>query len=132
MRPMTPPETDEALTFRVLGAGAAPLFFELSSPFRPGDLASPAGPAAMREPILRLQFDAQWGSYRHEFPRADRRLILRGGRPVGWVVVDRSGAELHGIDIALLAEERSRGIGTVVVRALQQEAAADGRPMTIT
>ena len=87
---------------------------------------------AQRDRVLRVQFAAQRRSYRQEFPKADERVILRDGSPIGWVVVDRSGAELHGIDIALVADQRSRGIGTMVIRALQDEAAADGRPMVIT
>ena len=40
--------------------------------------------------------------------------------------------DLHGIDIGLLPEHQSKGLGTHVIRALQHEAAAVGRCMVIT
>ncbi len=86
----------------------------------------------VREQILRIQFAAQFRAYREEFPHADERLILLDGVPIGWVIVDRSGDELHGIDIAVLAEARRQAIGLRVIRALQGEAAAGQRPMLIT
>ena len=63
---------------------------------------------------------------------ADERVILRDGSPVGWIIVDRSGTELNGIDMALRSEERNRGVGTRVIRALQEEAAARSRAMVLS
>ena len=89
-------------------------------------------PSELREQVLRLQFSTQRRGYRDQFPDLDERLILCDGSPVGWVIVDRSSpAELHGIDIALVAEARQRGVGGCVMRALQEEAAAGNRPMVI-
>jgi ribosomal protein S18 acetylase RimI-like enzyme len=87
---------------------------------------------ALLAQLLRSQFEAQRRSYREQYPAADERLIVRDGAPIGWVIVDRSGADLHGIDIALISGQRSNGLGTQVIRALQEEAAADGRAMVIT
>jgi ribosomal protein S18 acetylase RimI-like enzyme len=86
----------------------------------------------LRRQVLWVQFEAQRRGYFEQFPEADQHVILRGGAPIGWLIVDRSGPALHGIDMALRAEERNRGTGTSVIRALQAEAAALARPMVIT
>lgn len=85
-----------------------------------------------RTALLRSQFAAQRHGYREQFPNADERLIVRDGVPVGWVIVDRSGETLHGIDIGLLPDEQGKGAGTAIIRALQDEAAREGRDMTIS
>lgn len=87
---------------------------------------------ALRDRVLRLQFDAQRDAYAEQYPGAQERMILRDGSPVGWVIVDRTSLSLHGIDIALLSDQRSQGIGARVIRALQEEAAAGRRPMVIS
>ena len=86
----------------------------------------------LRDRMLRMQFEAQRHAYRGEFPHAETRLILRDGLPIGWVIVDRSGRELHGIDIALLPDQQRQGVGTRVIQSLQAEAAAASRAMVIT
>jgi GNAT superfamily N-acetyltransferase len=122
----------DALTFRNLQPGDEAALFRLYAAVRSEELGMAGWEPELRDPLLRIQFDAQRGSYRAQYPDADERLIVRDGTPIGWVIVDRSGAGLHGIDIALLADERSRGIGTHVIQALQEEAAAANGPMAIT
>ena len=122
----------ETLTLRDVRPEDEAGFFELFAAVRTGELGMQEWEPGLRDQILRLQFEAQRRSYRAEYPAADDCLIELDGAPVGWVVVDRSGPELHGIDIALLAEKRGQGLGTRVIRALQEEAAAGDRPMVTT
>ena len=120
------------ITLRDIGVDDDRLFFELYAAVRGEELGMEQWPRDQRDRILRLQLDAQRRSYRHQFPAADERLILRNGSPIGWVIVNHTSPELHGIDIALLAKDRSKGLGTAVIRALQREAAAGRKPMIIT
>jgi ribosomal protein S18 acetylase RimI-like enzyme len=122
----------DTLTFRHLDTGDEALLFRLYAAVRSAELGMEGWQPELRDRILRVQFEAQRRGYREQFPHADERLILRDGSAIGWVTVDRSGAGLHGIDIALLADERSRGVGTRVIQALQEEAAAENRLMAIT
>jgi ribosomal protein S18 acetylase RimI-like enzyme len=122
----------DTITFKNVSADEERVLFALYSSVRSDELGIQSWDAGLRSQILRFQFEAQERGYREQFPAADRRLILRNGSTVGWVIVDRSGSALHGIDIALIAEERSRGVGTRVIKALQYEAAADKRPFVIT
>ena len=122
----------ETLTFKDVGPNDHAALFRLFAAVRAEELGMGGWDAGLRDQILRLQFDAQRRGYADRFPGADERMILRDGVPIGWLIVDRTGTRLHGIDIGLLAEERRQGIGTQIIRALQEEAAGDGRPMTLT
>ncbi len=122
----------DTLTLRDLQAGDEAALFQLFAAVRGEELGMERWEPELRDRMLRIQFDAQRRSYREEFPHADERLILRDGLPIGWVIVDKSRPELHGVDIALLVDARQQGIGTRVIQALQEEAAAEDRPMGIT
>ncbi len=122
----------DTLTLKDFEPGDEAVLFQLFSTVRSEELGMDGWEPELRDKMLRIQFDAQRRSYRELFPHADERLILRDGSPIGWVIVDRSRPELHGVDIALVADERQQGIGTRVIQALQDEAAAGNRPMGIT
>ena len=122
----------DTITFKNVSANEETVLFELYSAVRSVELGMQSWDAVLRNQILWFQFEAQKRGYRQQFPAADRRLILLNGSTVGWLIVDRSGSALHGIDIALVAEQRSHGLGTRVIKALQDEAAAEKRPFVIT
>ena len=113
-------------------AGDEAAFFALYSEVRAGELHLDAAEPALRDRVLRSQFEAQRRGYREQFPAAADSLILSDGIPIGWVIVEAGGRDLHVIDIAVVARERSRGVGTHVIRTLQREAAAGGRRVVVT
>jgi ribosomal protein S18 acetylase RimI-like enzyme len=130
--PFQMPNLAPVLTFRDVNGDDEPMLFELFAVVRADELQLDAWDPAQRAHVLRMQFDAQRSGHRQQYPAAMERLILRDEVPIGWVVVDRAGPDLHGIDIALLPRERSRGVGSQIIRSLQEEAAAEGRAMVIT
>lgn len=85
-----------------------------------------------RNAILRMQFTAQLQTYSAEFPKADHQIIMLDGRGIGRVLVERTEAEHRGVDIALLPEYRSGGIGTMLIQELLDEAAGAGKPFRIS
>jgi len=105
--------------------------FDLFCSVRTEELGMQGWDGSLRNQILRLQFDAQRRGYRQRFA-ADDQVIRSGDSAIGWVVVDRSGAVLRCLDIALVSKARGRGIGTQVLRALQAEAASSGRPLVVS
>jgi GNAT superfamily N-acetyltransferase len=123
---------DSRLTFQDIRPEDEAVFFDLFSLVRGAELQLDGWDPLLRDKMLRSQFEAQRYGYREQYPAADTRLILRDGAPIGWVIVDRSGRDLHGIDIALRPDEQSRGVGTQIIRQLQDEAAAGQRAMMIT
>lgn len=122
----------DAVTLTEVGADDEAVRFRLYAEVRAEELGMQGWNPDERTQMLRLQFEAQRRGYRDQFPAAAVRLILCDGSPVGWVIVDRSGPDLRCVDIAIVSGDRSKGIGTRVLRALQEEAAAGDRPLALT
>jgi ribosomal protein S18 acetylase RimI-like enzyme len=78
-----------------------------------------------------MQFAAQDADYRRNYPDAKYSIIEVQGVPVGRFYVDRCKKEIRIIDIALLPEHRRAGIGTKLLRELQDEACTAGKVLTI-
>jgi ribosomal protein S18 acetylase RimI-like enzyme len=78
-----------------------------------------------------MQFAAQDADYRQHYPTAQYSIIEVQGVPAGRLYVDRCQKEIRIIDIALLPEHRCGGIGTKLLRELQDEARAAGKTLTI-
>jgi ribosomal protein S18 acetylase RimI-like enzyme len=81
--------------------------------------------------FCRMQFAAQSADYQRNYPDASFQIIERSGVAAGRLLVLRSNEAIHVIDIALLPEHRGAGIGTKLLKELQQEAKAAGKPLTI-
>src|SRR5258708_16752704 len=78
-----------------------------------------------------MQFAAQDAHYRRHYPTAQYSIIEVQGVPVGRLYVDRCEKVIRIIDIALLPEHRRAGIGTKLLRELQDEARTAGKVLTI-
>jgi ribosomal protein S18 acetylase RimI-like enzyme len=87
--------------------------------------------AEQKDAFVRMQFNAQRQSYLQQFPEAKYDIILRGDEPIGRLIVNRAEDAILLMDIALLPEYRGAGIGTVLIRDLQTEAAQVGKPLRI-
>ena len=87
--------------------------------------------AAQRDAFIRMQFAAQQAHYRTHYPTGVHQIILLDGLPVGRVYWADLKDELHFLDITVLPEYRSRGIGTPLIERLLKEAAASGKPARI-
>ena len=80
-----------------------------------------------KQAFIRMQFLARERCY----PRADNRIILLNGRPVGRMMVDRSETAILLRDIALLTEYRNTGIGSRLIKDLMKEATPAGKPIEL-
>lgn len=116
--------TIEVITLRPLRADDEPALFALFSAVRAEELAMDTWDPALREVVLRQQFDAQRRGHRAQHPTATEYLILAGEQPVGWTVLDRSGPTWRCVDIAIGIEFRRRRIASEILRRFQHEAAA--------
>jgi len=108
-----------------------PWLRELYGTTRSAELDLTAWDEDTRAAFLNLQFEAQQRDYRGRFPAASFDVIERDGDPVGRLYVDRSGGETRILDITLLPAYRGRGLGSALLKALLQESAAEGRPVTL-
>ena len=68
-------------------------------------------------PMLVQQAAFQHAAHRAEHPNAMWRVTMSGDRPIGRIVVDWSGRESYGVDIAALPDARATGVGLHMLRA---------------
>lgn len=107
---------DDAFLFQLFAATRAPQFAFLTG--RPGQ----------QEALLRLQFNAQRLHYRQHFPEAIDHIIESSSQRVGRLYVTHSEDEIRILDIALLPDHRSAGVGGTLLKQLLAEAASTGKP----
>lgn len=119
------------VTLRPVEPGDEPFLFMVYASTRMDELAQVPWNEAQREAFLRMQFDAQQSHYRKHYPDASHDIILHNDEPVGRVYVAREEHLMTILDITLLPEHRSRGLGTPLIKELQSEAARAGKPLHI-
>jgi ribosomal protein S18 acetylase RimI-like enzyme len=117
LRPVTP--ADDAFLARVYASSRAE------------ELAVTGWSQQLKEDFCRRQFDAQRQYYASNYPDASFQIIERNGWPVGRLYVDRWEKEIRIVDITLLPEFRGSGMGTKLLRDLQEEARSAGKSLTI-
>jgi ribosomal protein S18 acetylase RimI-like enzyme len=126
-----PDGSDAAIALRPIVADDLPFLLAVYASTRELELAAVPWDAGQKAAFVRMQFDAQHAYYQEHYAGAAFDVILVGGQPAGRLYVDRQDNEIRIVDIALLPEYRNRGIGTGLLRELQSEAAAAGKPLRI-
>jgi ribosomal protein S18 acetylase RimI-like enzyme len=112
-------ESDEAFRYRLFCQSRPPEWDQLQ--------AAPV----LWEQLTRHQFGAQNVGYRSQFPEARFDIIELAGEPIGRIVVDRPGNEIHLVDQAIVPTMRNRGVGTAIMRHLLDEAEYSGLPVRL-
>jgi ribosomal protein S18 acetylase RimI-like enzyme len=86
--------------------------------------------AEQKEHLLRMQFRGQLSSYTQQFPNSCYHIVLIDGKPCGrlWVAPGEHGFYL--VDIAVHPNIQKKGVGTVLIQRLQQEAQKMKVPIT--
>ena len=72
--------------------------------------------------FLTMQFGAQRLSYRQSFPGWGYDIISISDQPVGRFFVHRGADAIRVVDLGLLPEYRSQGIGSALLKAVLEEA----------
>lgn len=98
---------------------------------RADELAITDWSEAQKAAFCRMQFDAQTAHYREHYPGALLQIVEQDGVAIGRLYVANWESEIRIMDIALLPEHRGAGLGTQLVRALQDEARSAGKTLTI-
>jgi GNAT superfamily N-acetyltransferase len=117
LRPVTP--EDETFLQRVYAST------------RVEELAVTGWSEEQKTAFLQHQFTAQDAHYRKHYPTAEFSVIEEEGLSVGRLYVDRWTREIRIMDIALLPEHRRKGTGTLLIAALQEEARATAKALSI-
>jgi ribosomal protein S18 acetylase RimI-like enzyme len=120
-----------SLTLRSVQADDEDFLFALYCSARADEVVAWGWDDAQREAFLRMQFRAQQQHYQTLATPAERRIVCRDDRPIGWIATVQEPHALRLADIALLAAERNQGIGTALIRELLAEAARIGVPVQL-
>jgi ribosomal protein S18 acetylase RimI-like enzyme len=108
-----------------------PFMYATFASTRTEELAVTGWSDEQKEQFLRLQFEAQRISYLREIPEAEYSVIRCGTAAVGRLIVERTPTEVHIVDIALLAEFRRQGIGSILMGRLFDEAEKAGKTVRL-
>src|SRR5256885_15070522 len=122
---------DESLRLRLITAEDDAFLARVYASSRADELAVTGWSEGQKADFCRSQFDAQSAYYAANYPGASFQIIERNGWPVGRLYVDRWEKEIRIVDITLLPEFRGTGIGTQLLRDLQNEARRAGKSLTI-
>jgi ribosomal protein S18 acetylase RimI-like enzyme len=119
------------LALRPIAATDEPFLYQVYAGTRADELALVDWNDAQKAAFVTMQFRAQHAHYMAVYPHASFQIVLMDGRPVGRLYLNRGAEEFRIIDIAILPESRGMGLGTSLIRAILDEAAARRVPVTI-
>lgn len=123
--------TEAGLTFRCITDADLPLLARIYASTRAEELAPVPWSEDQKAAFLDMQFRAQHTHYQKYYPDADWLIVMRGGEDIGRLYLDRLADHHCIIDIALLPDQRGRGLGEALLRDLLDEAGAAGRSVEI-
>ena len=104
------PPLDEIFLYELYAAVSAPEF-----------VLAPIS-ATQKEHLMRMQFRGQMSTYAQIYTNSCYHIVLLDGKPVGRLWVAPSDTDFRLVDIAIHPSLQSKGIGTVLIQRLQQEA----------
>jgi len=116
------PQCTESVTLRAATPADRDFLFAIYASTRDEELSRSGWDDKQKQAFLEMQFKAQSQHYCICYPEADSVIISLHEHPIGRLLVDRQGADITLVDIALLPEYRNRGIGTSLIQALLDEA----------
>ncbi len=71
--------------------------------------------------LMAMQYAAQKQSYKWSFPDTEHSIIELAGEKIGQLMTKRTERKIHLIDISVLRDFRSKGIGSFILNKLKSE-----------
>lgn len=103
-----------------------PFLRQLYASTREQEMARSGWSTELVADFLMQQFELQHRYYQAHYADGEFLLIERSGRPVGRLYLHWGASTLQLIDIALLPQERGRGLGSTLLAMLLERADARG------
>ena len=125
------PSTNHNIDLRPIGPGDEDFLYELYASVRGEELAACGWSEEQQKLFLNMQLKARDQSYSMYYPELDDKIVLCNAEPVGRLIVSRSEEAIRLVDITLLPNCRSAGIGTTLIRNLFYEAEAANKPVRL-
>jgi len=104
-----------------------PFLFRLFVSHNVGMLRLAGLPEDVIEKMITLQFRSQTSTYRRMYPDAIYSIVEVGGEAIGRFIEHDETDVVYFVDFLLFPENRTKGLGSALTRALMQEWAAKGR-----
>ena len=123
--------TSANISLRPIGPADEAFLYDLYASTRQREMALVDWTDSIKHAFLQQQFSAQHTHYHAHFTDASFQLVLVDSKPAGRLYVARWPHEIRVVDIALLPEYRGAGIGTSLLRSLQNESKAANMPLTL-
>ena len=108
-----------------------PFLADVYASTRTEELAVTGWDDATKAAFLEQQFRAQHDYYRANYTGASYDVVLVDGERAGRLYVARWEDEFRVMDVALLPAFRRRGVGSVLMRRLLDEAAGEAKAVSI-
>ena len=128
---MTDADTAHSINLRPVTEDDEEILLEIYQSSRGDDLRGLGWAEDRISEFLGMQYEAQQRFFESEYKQAADEIILWEGKAAGRLVVERREHEIRCIDMALLPEHRNKGIGTFLIRKLQDEARHEGKPLRL-
>ena len=112
--------SSQGFALRAETASDIPFLLRLYASTREEELAAVPWSDEQKRQFLALQFQAQRTHYRKYFADCAFDVIERSGEPAGRLYLQVRRTQLHIIDVTLLPAWRRRGIGTAILKELQE------------
>jgi ribosomal protein S18 acetylase RimI-like enzyme len=115
-----------AVTTRPMNDDDSMLLFELYASTRADELSRSGWATPQQRSFFRMQAQNQERYFLRHYDHLDRRTICINGFSAGRLLVDRPSQAIVIVDLALLPAFRERGVGSMLIRSLLEEAAERG------
>jgi GNAT superfamily N-acetyltransferase len=119
------------LILRSITVDDLPFLCQVYTSIRTEELAQTDWTDEQKAAFLQQQFTAQHEYYRANYPAARFQIVEWQGTPIGRLYVDRWVDQIRIMDIALLPDQRGRGVGTQLLETILSEGRQAGLPVTI-
>lgn len=121
----------EQVRLRPVGAADDAFILTVYASTRADEMQQVPWTPEQKDAFVKMQFAAQKQHYAASFPQASHDVIYLGEIAVGRIYVDRNADCLHILDVTILPQYRSQGIGAELLRRLLDEAGQSGKAVTI-
>jgi ribosomal protein S18 acetylase RimI-like enzyme len=120
-----------SISLRPVTPDDAPFLLALYKSSRGDDLRGLGWEEQRVSEFLEMQYEAQQRFHANEYRRPLDQIVVRNGEPVGRLMFEPREHEIRCVDIALMPNSRSSGIGAHLLRELQSEARRQKKPLRL-
>lgn len=96
---------------------------------RARELAQVAWDDGQKDAFVRWQFERQQEEYEQRYPNARYSIILVDDVPAGRIWIGIDDKQIRLLDIAVMEQFQNRGVGTILLRQLMDEATRERKPL---